>query len=230
MLQVPAPKIDRRRGKKPFTGKKKGQGQLINMKAGFVTKAVTKKITYDQLLQQWDLERKNTERPFRQHRFQLDKCDWKSLGLSPRGSAQGVVPWLGMPENIEILLKLYVIGVSMQQLAQVLECHMLDVHRACSNNAQIYEIARRAKAQLQIETMEMDLAEVRNNTLDTDKAKVLTDGARWLAARFDRQGFGDRQQTELTGPGGGAIKIEPDEHAIARVMDKLLPGKIINQS
>ena len=47
--------------------------------------------------------------------------------------------------------------------------------------------------------------------MDPQRARLLSDNIKWVLSKEEPKKFGDRTQTEISGPDGGAIKFEGTE-------------------
>lgn len=72
------------------------------------------------------------------------------------------------------------------------------------------------KADGTVETVEADMIEHRRLMIETDK---------WLMARLDPKGFGDRQQVEHSGSVSASSSDDPDE-IMAEILEILASGRV----
>jgi hypothetical protein len=87
-----------------------------------------------------------------------------------------------------------------------------------------YARALESLAHDQVERMETTIQDMRDGTIDAQKARVELDARKWFAARFLPKRYGDRVSREISGPNGGPIeqryKHMSDDELDALIVEK----------
>ena len=100
-------------------------------------------------------------------------------------------------------------GLTMKQACQVHEVSYSNIMTRIGKSAELKEVhalAREDYARYQVQRMH-DIA--RDETIDVQRARLMVDCIKWESARVLPKEYGDKLQTEVSGPGGG-----PQEHVV----------------
>ena len=71
---------------------------------------------------------------------------------------------------------------------------------------EMYQRARQSRAHARFESLDQVLSAMDAGLIDAAQARVKMDAIKWQTAKENAVHYGDKQQLELSGPGGGAVE------------------------